>query len=1191
MTSRVPRSVEATDPATQDRAEAAARRAGMSLNDWLATTGGTQPPAARSAAADVAEIHHRLDSITRQIERISQVASTAPQTEGPGVARELNDAIARLDARIAQINTPPAPPPVQPAPPLQAAQQPEPPHRPAAAPQAEAAPAPRRQATTIPELLDFDIAEIRARQAELNSEAPPSRLSASAAATMAPPSPPPAQPAAPAAAAPDMSAFEKQLQHLTSQIESLRRPDGVEQSIAAFRNELAEMRAVITDALPRRALEALENEIRAVARRIDEGHQNGIDAKALQSIEQGLRDIHTTLQKLTPAEQLAGFDEAIRNLGDKMDILVRTNPDSGSVQQLEGAIGALRAIVSNVASNDALARLSDDVRGLASRMDQVSHEQAAHAGFAGSLAALEQRIAVLTTTLEKRERPADDCSQLEAAVRLLSDRIDHLQVGHDTSSAFTHVEQRIQQLLERLETVDSRTANFGRVESGLADILRHLEDQRLSFAALSETRAGPSAMDNEAFGTIRREIADLRHSQSETDRNTQDALESVHNTLGHVVDRLAMIETDLRESRTARPAGQDVHDRAGERPRDRAPERPSPPMFAEPAPLARESAPPLAPIISSTAISAPMPAPSRLAVTPPPRPDLPNPVAAQTSAHRPPPPPPGPAPQAIQEILTAAAHPERAPAPPAPQPAAQNLTAQNFAAQNFAAQAARPIDPDLPPDYPLEPGTRPQERTAPPVTPSQRIAASESVLSEIPNAAKEAASTSSFIAAARRAAQAAANTAKDKPKDKGKDKPGRVAALANAARGAKADKAKAEARTAVRNETKGETRASSRIRSLLVGASVVVIVLSGFRMAMNMFDGGGHDTPPAAAVDKPADKPMEKSSEAAPPVLFDPGRAQQQGELTLPSMTSPTPIDRQARSVPTAPAAAPAGSNAATAPGDDKAASPDVTGSITVPPAAPVPATPYKPITLNPVTDALPDAIGGAVLRSAALKGDPAAAYEVAVRYAEGKGVAVNYEEAVKWYDRAADAGIVPAMFRLGTLYEKGLGLPKDVDAARRYYIRAAERSNAKAMHNLAVLDADGGSKGPNYKSAAQWFRKAADYGVADSQYNLGILYARGIGVEQNLAESYKWFSLAASQGDADSSRKRDDVARRLDPQSLAAAKLALQTFNPEVQPSDAISVPAPVGGWDAAATPAPAPTAAKRYPGKPAAKLTTAAR
>jgi localization factor PodJL len=182
---------------------------------------------------------------------------------------------------------------------------------------------------------------------------------------------------------------------------------------------------------------------------------------------------------------------------------------------------------------------------------------------------------------------------------------------------------------------------------------------------------------------------------------------------------------------------------------------------------------------------------------------------------------------------------------------------------------------------------------------------------------------------------------------------------------------------------------------------------------------------------------------------------------------------------------------------------------------------------------------------------------------------------------------VVPAIFRLGTFYEKGLAVQKDVDIARRYYLMAAERGHAKAMHNLAVLDADGGGKGANYKAASQWFRKAADRGVADSQYNLGILYARGIGVDQNLAESFKWFSLAAAQGDADAGRKRDDIAKRLDPQSLAAAKLAIQTFTAEPQPDDAINAPAPAGGWDNAPAQASAAKAAAK-PAKRAASLTT---
>jgi localization factor PodJL len=205
-----------------------------------------------------------------------------------------------------------------------------------------------------------------------------------------------------------------------------------------------------------------------------------------------------------------------------------------------------------------------------------------------------------------------------------------------------------------------------------------------------------------------------------------------------------------------------------------------------------------------------------------------------------------------------------------------------------------------------------------------------------------------------------------------------------------------------------------------------------------------------------------------------------------------------------------------------------------------------------PPTERLPDSISGH--RAAALKGDPAAAYEAAC--ACQQEARPDLDEPPNGMTRSAGRCGASAV-RLGPLRE-GLSVKKDVDIARRYYMQAAERGNAKAMHNLAVLDADGGGKGANYKNASQWFRKAADRGVADSQFNLGILYARGIGVEQNLAESFKWFSLAAAQGDADAGRKRDDIAKRLDVQSLAAARLAIQTFTVEPQPDDVVNVASP---------------------------------
>jgi localization factor PodJL len=1145
MNSRVSWSVDGIDPSVRDRAEAAARRAGMSLNDWLnSNLGNAAPPDLRNPQPQqqaaysqqhraVDDIHQRLDSITRQIEQISRPRSEAPRGE-PTVARQLNEAISRLDARLSQISNP--------APARQAEMQDR--QRQAEMVERAASQVYRTSPPLSPSFLDSAVAEIAARQNELDGPPPqmpprnpPAAAPSAPRQSFAPAPVAPAPQAAPPPPGPDFSSLERHLLKITSQIEALQRPDHVEQSIAAFRSELAEIRHAITEAMPRRAIESIENEIRSLSRRIDDTRQSGIDSQALAGIERALAEIREVLRSLTPAEHLAGYDEAIRNLHAKLDLILRANDDPSTMHQLEGAIAALRSIVSNVASNDALGRLSDDVHTLSSKVDQLA-QSASHGE---TLAMIEQRIAALTSTIENREqRPAagGNSEYLESAIRSLSERFDRMPVGNDNASAFAHLEQRVSYLLERLEsTTDPRAGNLGRVEDALQDILRHLETQQANLAAIADTSrqaAAPAATDSGLMDMVKRELSDIRFSQTETDRRTQDALETVHGTLGHVVDRLAMIESDLRPPRSASAAPQ--------------PEPPPPPPPAPPAP----------------AFTAPEAEAPRMAMPPIPKPELPNPAAAEVF--------PGPfvASQesaqphfvaAPRDFHAATAEPAMPPPLPASMPAPPRAISDILAPHATGRTA---IEPDLPPDHPLEPGTRPSPRSS--ASPSERIAASEDALSEIPVAGpKEPVSTSSFIAAARRAAQAAAANA---PVDK------RAAAkAAKAAKAAPAAKSKDKVKGKPAAGAEGST-ITSKIRSLLVGASVVVIVLGTFKMAMTLLDTGTAPTMPTMEEPAAPPPPAERSALPAAPAPASP------------SMTSPMPLNRQSNnsSAPnmldsaqvTIPQSAPT-SLVAPAPAAAPGSMNDITGTI---PSATAPKGGRIGQVQVPPTEQLPEAIGGPVLRSAALKGDASAAYEVAVRFAEGKGVPVNLDEAAKWYDRAANAGVVPAIFRLGTFYEKGLSVKKDADIARRYYVQAAERGNAKAMHNLAVLDADGGGKGANYTGAAQWFRKAADRGVADSQYNLGILYARGIGVEQNLAESYKWFSLAAAQGDADSGQKRDDIAKRLDPQSLAAAKLAVQTFTAEPQPADAVNVAAPAGGWDNA----PAQSNAKPAATKPAA-------
>lgn len=232
------------------------------------------------------------------------------------------------------------------------------------------------------------------------------------------------------------------------------------------------------------------------------------------------------------------------------------------------------------------------------------------------------------------------------------------------------------------------------------------------------------------------------------------------------------------------------------------------------------------------------------------------------------------------------------------------------------------------------------------------------------------------------------------------------------------------------------------------------------------------------------------------------------------------------------PTASPAAANAAPA----MPAAAIVTGSTSAPRAG-LPSTDASLTETSTETADLPPALVGPLsLRMAAAKGEPSAAFEVATRFAEGRGIKQDFKQAMIWYQRAANKGFAIAQYRLGTLFERGLGTPIDLPRARGWYKKAADQGNVKAMHNMAVLSAGNGQSAPDYASAAKWFKDAAERGLPDSQFNLGVLYENGLGVVKDTRTAYVWFALAARNGDAEAVRRRDAVLATMD---AAAAKSA----------------------------------------------------
>jgi localization factor PodJL len=1025
---------------------------------------------------DLASVHDRLDDLTRQLERMAQAgfaqasapapapvfAAPAPPPRAtahapdPRASDRVADALARLDRRLDQVIAEgrnaaqefgrqqaryARPPPRQPAFSTMPPQQP---------PARKSGPASWAE-------------QISARQRALDGGA----------AQLAPAAP---QPAA-WTASHDLASVQQQLYELNTQISTLHQP--YESAIVALREDLAEIGRALTEAMPRRAIEALESEVRTLSERVDRSRQAGAEGPSLAVLEQELAEVRDALRGLTPAESLVGFEDAVRALSQKIDMIAEAAQTPGgdprAFQQLEHAVTSLRGVVSNVASDGALAQLSAEVRGLATQFERAAAESSSEA-----LTRLEARIAAVMES--GRAVPPE----LEGSIRELSERLDRAQLSQGDQLALGALEDRIAKLSEKLDASDARLNQLGAVERGLADLLVHLEE--------------------------------MKNGGSRT----------------------------LRAAPPAEPA-------------------PEPAMPQRPAPVAPAQAPVHAPIHApEPAASSPLDLIPEMVVeaqpAPQSQPSAPPPASVELAPLA-----PRAGPLAETEYMP--------PAAPQPKPRGRAMP---------GGPARQPIDPNLPPDTPLEPGSGvPRVR---PGSAAARIAASEAALSGFRAAAADPASKSAAIAAARNAAKSAyldtpVKVPKQQSAKKGggfwpfkKKKPAGEPQFPAPAPMPQAMPAASMPQpipqpmpasmpmSASDNVADAPPSRGKRVRlflkKVLIATSVAIIVVGTALTAVDLLF---PDIPPLPNVE----------------TLGTPDAAPRNTPKTTPAPSRPMPSPQGSLNAPWGadPEATGQIGNMPSFFDPSTVIAPrpqgDVTGSIArKTPQAPAPGPARAPDAIVPTgkahIDALPASVSPA-MRQALAASEPGAEYELAIRYAEGRGVPQSSAEAARWLERAAHAGFAPAQFRLAGLNEKGDGVRKDTQAARKLYLAAASRGHAKAMHNLAVLYAEGVDGKSDYKVAAQWFRKASLYGVTDSQYNLAILYARGIGIPANLAESYRWFALAAGAGDNEAAKKRDEVAARLDSKTLAMAKAAAQGFTPEREPDEAINLKAPPGGWDKA--------------------------
>ena len=179
--------------------------------------------------------------------------------------------------------------------------------------------------------------------------------------------------------------------------------------------------------------------------------------------------------------------------------------------------------------------------------------------------------------------------------------------------------------------------------------------------------------------------------------------------------------------------------------------------------------------------------------------------------------------------------------------------------------------------------------------------------------------------------------------------------------------------------------------------------------------------------------------------------------------------------------------------------------------------------------------------RAAAERGDIPAQVNLGMILAQGGDPA----EAVKWLRRAAGQGDADAMANLATLYLTGRGVAPDPVEGLRWFARAAALGNPETQLQLGQLYAQGVTGAADTDKAILWLRRAANQGHAPAQIRLGALYAGEADKARDVVRAYKWLHMAVMQGAEEASPALADLAGKMTPDQITAAKRLAGKWQP----------------------------------------------
>ena len=496
----------------------AARRAGLPLDQWLraqlmGTTAAGTPPAGLDGLNNLAELRRRIEELAGQIGRLDLTARAEPPLPSVSAERATTEPRAPEPQAAHAVAATPSEDRL-------AAAMREIDHRLAALQlsrrrtlMAEAAPSPAA--------IEAAVAEIAARQTELDRDGLPQRRAEvpiprrePAPAKMAAPD---AAPLPPGSADPEGTPhdlFRESLKHAAPPPETAPPLSPTpaplpHDTLTALQDELAGLRRSVAALAPRRSVDELQRVVQQLVERVERSDTRDDNMRAALA---SLREMIDGLRLPAPPEVLLGRIGALER---KVDIVNAKVVDGATVARLQAQIGEVRDLLARALSSDSLRLLAEQVSLLATRVAEMaaSEDETVRTAFG----ALERRIDTLS---ERIAAPAPSLPLDDLLGRLDAIQADLVRARHDVPAGLATLFDGLSERLERIERPQAPADDGARFEA----LGRQIEALSHRLGAGGSDFAGEFA--NQLSGQlagIERAVNDLFIQMEETRASLLDA--------------------------------------------------------------------------------------------------------------------------------------------------------------------------------------------------------------------------------------------------------------------------------------------------------------------------------------------------------------------------------------------------------------------------------------------------------------------------------------------------------------------------------------------------------------------------------------------------------------------------------------------------------------------------------------------